>query len=270
MSRITDLPTETLKAILESLSETDLQSLLASQLVCKSFHNIIETILGQSVYKSTSDHITSTGKDLKINTLLYSKFKPLFNTGQSSNGDAKIKHLNPPFQKLAWAKTKAKREPFLRLDASWRKILVTAGTAPITHLEIVKVFTVYGGTSMTHYQVELPSSGLNMGTFYDLLLSPNATWGSNTSSWKLRVGSRLRNYEDWVALRRTSTYPSSESINGLFDDGGERTKQTATLYVNGGRGCVMRSYNNDKEDNEIWRPNIIGKSIKCVKLSESK
>ncbi|KAI6087763.1 hypothetical protein F4821DRAFT_235163 [Hypoxylon rubiginosum] len=236
MTNLSNLPNEILIAILEILAAEDLQSLIASQRASRLFHALIEDILYDIQNKSATRHEDDDSEEMRIHPLWKIKFGGLFNTADSFtaaekkrlayltlNGDYTL-----PFRRLPWAKSLHRRCAHTRPEASWRDISLTFGQAPITHLDVVKSYSAPEGDSVDYYQVDLDSSGLTMGLFFDILLSDKATYGFETGSWELILGRRLRSYDI------LSEYECFIADDRDLVDFGKEAWQAAVLYVRGG------------------------------------
>ncbi|KAI0854216.1 hypothetical protein F5Y00DRAFT_3234 [Daldinia vernicosa] len=280
---LSSLPPETLSLILEFLADEDLTSLILAQRVCKRFQATIERILFQSPPRRAWNRTNLIG----VCPLLLGKFSHLFVNGNRKLGPDEGRNTGIPFRRLPWA---AKRQedgttvkavamqdsPYLRPEASWRRLSVTFGAGPVVRsVDVVKVLTVYGGTSMDYKQLDIPPllskvSGdadesveegeegiLTMGLLYDLLASGAGHMGYVTTSWQFLPGSRLSSYNDWQKLRINNRYPGGERIKELF----VKDDQSAVLFVTGHRGCTMNGCMRRKscsEEDEVWEPEAIG------------
>ncbi|KAI1764295.1 hypothetical protein GGR53DRAFT_329057 [Hypoxylon sp. FL1150] len=235
MTDLSNLPNEILIAILVILATDDLQSLIASQRASRRFHALIQDIIYDIENKSAIRH-DDDSEEMQIHPLWRTKFKGLFNTVDSFTASEKKKlaylTLNGdytlPFRRLPWAKSPYKRFAHMRPEASWRGISLTFGGVPITHLDVVKSYSAPEGDSVDYYQVDLDSSGLTMGLFFDILLSDKATYGFETGSWELILGRRLRSYDV------LSEYECFISDDRDLVDFGKEARQAAVLYVRGG------------------------------------
>ncbi|KAI0009999.1 hypothetical protein F4779DRAFT_579513 [Xylariaceae sp. FL0662B] len=250
-----DLPPETVASIFGFLAEEDLPSLIVAQSVCRAFKATIEHIFPKNLSRSSTQGDVG---EINFHPLLMSKFGTLFDTNSCLPETDELRCLDNditlPFRCLPWAITEATRAPYLYPEATWRQMSVTWGGPPITRLDLCSSMTVYGGTSMAYYQVELPPAGLTMGLLYDLLLSYRIIFNSSTRDWQLLLGKHLESYGDWQILSSQSTYPSPGAIRRLFADY-NGTGQSAVLLVHSSRGCTG---NTPKDIGDAWRPKPIG------------
>lgn len=261
---LSKLPPETLTQILNTLAEVDLLTLMTSQAVCRQFRDIAQVILS----RPTAD-ADSNPAQLAIHPVLETKFSSLLDSNNCFEHDPNSKsrpHLKDdidrPFQTLSWAQTDAKRAPYLRPEASWRRLRLTKGRHTITRLDLCKILTVYGGTSMKYFQLELPPSGLTMGILYDFLLSSKATFDSQTRRWRLLAGKHLISYDEWWKVRGRSSYPSENAIMEVFANNQDHP-HSAVLLVEGLRGCTGPWGHKPREDG-VWYPESIGKeTLEC-------
>ncbi|KAI1460412.1 hypothetical protein F4805DRAFT_392268 [Annulohypoxylon moriforme] len=235
MAYFLDLPNEVLITILELLATGDLQSLILLQLTNRRLYALVRDV----IYNIQNASVAGSNNKLRethIHPFLKIKFKGLFNTADcftaaeksklaylSLNGDYTL-----PFRRLPWAQDENKRRAYFRPEASWRDIPLTFGQAPITHLDVVKSYSAPEGDSVDYYQLEMPSSGMTMGLFYDVLLCDTATYRRETGSWELIVGKRLRSYD--VLSEYECFIPDDRDLV----DYGEDARQAAVLYVRGG------------------------------------
>ncbi|KAI1659775.1 hypothetical protein F4813DRAFT_323932 [Daldinia decipiens] len=280
---LSSLPPETLSLVLEFLADEDLTSLILAQRVCKRFQAIIERILFQLPLRRVWNGTNPIG----VCPLLLGRFNHLFVNGKRKFSPDGGWNTGIPFRRLPWA---AKRQadgaavkavvmqdsPYLRREASWRRLSVTFGAGPsVRSVEVVKVLTVYGGTSMEYKQLDIPHplskvSGdadenvdvgeegiLTMGLLYDLLASGVGHMGQITTSWQFLPGRRLGSYDDWQKLRTQNQYPDVKQIKKIF----VKDHESAVLFVTGHRGCTMgkrmRTKSFDDED-KVWEPEVIG------------
>ncbi|KAH9985307.1 hypothetical protein F4779DRAFT_318429 [Xylariaceae sp. FL0662B] len=238
MANILDLPNEILIAILEHLAIVDLQTLVLSQFTDRRLHELGQDVIS-NIQRNMNDDIKVVNEQPSIHPLLRAKFKPLFNSADCFTEDEKRQYaflsLNGdyvlPFCRLPWARSESDRSAFIRPDASWRNISLTFGQPPITHLDIVKSYSTSRGDSVDYYEVELPSSGLTMGIFYDLLLDEDATYGNETGSWELLLGLKLRSYD--VLFEYECFIPTDQELVVS----GREARQAAVLYVRGNNEC---------------------------------
>ncbi|KAI2781615.1 hypothetical protein F4815DRAFT_68754 [Daldinia loculata] len=280
---LSSLPPETLSLVLEFLADEDLTSLILSQRVCKRFQATIERILFQLPLRRAWDGTNPIG----VCPLLLGKFSHLFVNGKGEFSPDEGWNTGIPFRRLPWA---AKRQadgaavkavamqdsPYLRREASWRRLSVTFGAGPsVRSVDVIKVLTVYGGTSMEYKQLDIPPplsevSGnadesveegregiLTMGLLYDLLASGVGHMGQITTSWQFLPGSRLGSYNDWQKLRLQNRYPDVKRIKELF----VKDNESAVLFVTGHRGCTMGRRMRRKscsEEDKVWEPKVIG------------
>lgn len=257
MARLQDLPTESFILILEWIARIDIQSLIISQLTSKQFHSVVRDVL-LSIQNGDQRHESCPEEKSVIHPLWKFKFRGLFNLADCfTEGDrARLIYLTLdgdymlPFRRLPWAQDEVRRAAYLRPEASWRPLSLTFGHAPVTHLDVVKTYSSSDGSRDTvdYYQVGLPSSGLSMGLFYDLLLSEGVTYGCNTGGWELLLGKRLRSYD---VLLEYECFIADDSE--LVEFGGV-AQQAAILYVRGG------STYEDNLDQGTWIPRRIGKA----------
>ncbi|CAJ2504059.1 Uu.00g114530.m01.CDS01 [Anthostomella pinea] len=251
MTRLLDLPPETLINTLKFLAEVDFSCLIRAQLTCQAFQSIIRNIVFGRGAASGSP---------SVHSLLRSKFRGLFDSkdwkGLTSpyDGDPRTR-----FRQLPWAATDSTRAPWLRPDASWRQLSVTALRLPITHLDLLKASSSWGRTSLHYAQVELPPQGLTMGLFYDLLLS-GASCGGDISSWQLVLGKKLESYDEWQRMNNRGLYgPSDNQLRSLFVEDGS-SKQSAIFFTSSSSGCVLPSWSLEELEAQaqLWQPRIIG------------
>ncbi|KAI1470135.1 uncharacterized protein F4812DRAFT_315627 [Daldinia caldariorum] len=301
-----NLPPETLSLILEFLADEDLTTLILAQRVCKHFQASIERIVFQLPLCKKWNGPGPIG----ICPLLQDKFGQLFvhKRREKNMGIAKSWGTDLAFRSLPWAAGRGKggaevREvemrdsPYLRPEASWRRLSVTFGAGPaVRSVDVLKALTMYGGTSMDYEQLVIPppppphafyslkKSGvddgttaadasskeeeeeaqedgegiLTMGLLYDLLASGEGHMGYVTTGWQFLPGTRLRSYDDWQELSARERYPGRKRIAQLF----VRDEESAGLLVTGHRGCVMGMPRREKqalsEEERLWVPRAIG------------
>ncbi|KAK7751918.1 hypothetical protein SLS62_006219 [Diatrype stigma] len=257
MAGFHDLPTEAFVLILDWLKIIDLQSLILSQRTNRQFRSIVQDALSSRENRGWERRSQWAGSP-RIHPLWQSKFRGLFHSADALttkdrqrlvfltlDGDHTL-----PFRQLSWAQDEMKRSSYLRPEASWRAMSVTIGCAPITHLDLVKTYSTSDGTRDTvdYCQVDIPSSGLTMGMFYDLLLSEGVTYGCDTGCWELLLGKRLRSYDALVE------YECFIADDEELVESGEPSRQAAILSVSGGSGCDVNL------EREAWIPHPIGKN----------
>ncbi|KAI1379658.1 hypothetical protein F4677DRAFT_338520 [Hypoxylon crocopeplum] len=235
MAGLLSLPNEILIAILEALATVDLKALITSQLTNRRFNALVQDAI-YNIQNISTAYYEDDDDEIRIHPLWRTTFKGLFNTADcftvmekrrmaflSLNGDYTL-----PFYRLPWAQKESKRNAYLRPGASWRNISLTFGGPPIKHLDVVKSYSAPEGDSVEYYQLDLASSGMTMGLFYDVLLCENATYGSETGSWELILRRRLRSYD--VLSEYECFIPDDRDLV----DFGEEARQAAVLYVRGG------------------------------------
>ncbi|RYP42075.1 hypothetical protein DL768_010400 [Monosporascus sp. mg162] len=259
MATLTDLPTESLILVLEWLAKIDLQSLIVSQLTSQRFHAAVQDVLANAQNRGLRQNSLSEEKPA-VHPLWASKFEGLFNSAdcftEAERRELRYLTLDGdftlPFRRLPWARTGLGRAAYLRPEASWRSLSLTFGKAPITQLDLVKSYSYGGdgGDSVEYYQVDVPSSGLTMGLFYDVLLCKSASYGNETGGWELLLGKRLRSYD--VLFE----YECFIADDPDLVEAGEEARQAAILYVRGGSTDEVDQL---KPDSGIWIPNIISK-----------
>ncbi|CAJ2512264.1 Uu.00g052790.m01.CDS01 [Anthostomella pinea] len=142
-----------------------------------------------------------------------------------------------------------------KLPPTWRDLSVTWGGPRITRLDVVKVLTVYGGTSMSYHQLALPDSGLTMEMLYDLLLERDNVLDVDGARWQLFVGRQLGSYDEWQRPRARCQYPN-QIVKLLV--GGEDVRHSAVLYVDGHRDCNMGVRYRESEAQGLWELEPIG------------
>ncbi|RYP03096.1 hypothetical protein DL764_005379 [Monosporascus ibericus] len=258
MAKLRDLPTELLILVLEWLGKIDLQSLIVSQLTSKQFHAAVQDVLTDAQNRDLRQDPLSEEKPA-VHPLWASKFGALFNSADCfTEADRReLRYLTLdgdftlPFRRLPWARAGLGRAAYLRPEASWRSLSLTFGQAPITQLDLVKNYSYGGGgDSVEYYQVDVPSSGLTMGLFYDVLLCERANYGNETGAWELLLGKRLRSYD--VLFE----YECFITDDPDLVEAGEEARQAAILYVRGGSTDEVDPL---KHDRGTWIPHIIGK-----------
>ncbi|KAI8961406.1 hypothetical protein F5Y11DRAFT_228928 [Daldinia sp. FL1419] len=280
---LSSLPPESLSVVLEFLAEEDLISLILAQRVCKRFQATIDRILFQLPLRKARKGTGHIG----VCPLLLNEFGQLFIHGKREFSSDEGWNTGIPFRRLPWA---IKRQvegatvraaamidsPYLRPEASWRRISVTFGNGPgVRTVDVVKVLTVYGGTSMEYKQLDIPSPSagvsevdssnaedgeegiLTMGLLYDLLASGEGHMGYVTTGWQFLPGSRLGSYNEWQKLRIKSRYPDVKRIKELF----VKDDSSAVLFVTGHRGCTTGARMRKKEiyeEDRVWEPVPLG------------
>ncbi|RYP73471.1 hypothetical protein DL770_007764 [Monosporascus sp. CRB-9-2] len=266
MAKLRDLPTESLILVLEWLEKIDLQSLIVSQLISKQFHAAAQDVLASAQNRGLRQDSLSEEKPA-AHPLWASKFEGLFNSADCfTEADRReLRYLTLdgdftlPFRRLPWARTGLGRTAYLRPEASWRSLSLTFGQPPITQLDLVKSYSYggdggdyheYGSDSVEYYQVDVPSSGLTMGLFYDVLLCEGANYGNETGGWELLLGKRLRSYD--VLFE----YECFIADDPHLVEAGEEARQAAILYVRGGSTDEVDPL---KPDSGTWIPHFIGK-----------
>ncbi|KAI1386781.1 uncharacterized protein F4822DRAFT_326206 [Hypoxylon trugodes] len=248
MANLSNLPNEILITVLEILATVDLQSLIISQLTNRRFRELGQDAIYNVQRKSAVSHDGDT-EDIEINPFWRDKFQGLFNTADSFTPKERGKlsfltldgDYTRPFRRLPWAQLENRRVAYLRPEASWRDISLTFGKAPITHLDVVKGYSGSGGDLVDYYQLDLPSSGLTMGLFYDVLLCDKATYRHETGSWELIVGRRLKSYD--VLSEYECFIPDDRD---LVD---KEAHQAAILFVRGG---PVRRRPSEVEGQDSW------------------
>ncbi|KAI0841167.1 hypothetical protein F5Y06DRAFT_214512 [Hypoxylon sp. FL0890] len=248
MTNLLNLPNEILIAILEIVATVDLQSLITLQLTNRRLPALVRDAIN-NVQNISSLKYEDDG-ETQIHPLWKTKFESLFNTADCFTMDEKRRMLylslngdyTLPFRRLPWAEKYDKRKTYIRPEASWRNISLTFGRAPITQLDVVKSYSAPEGDSVDYYQVELPSCGMTMGLFYDVLLSEKATYRRETGSWELIIGRRLRSYD--VLSEYECFIPDDRDLV----EWGVEARQAAILYVRGG----PVSHISTSEDEDDW------------------
>ncbi|KAI1143269.1 hypothetical protein F5Y05DRAFT_147857 [Hypoxylon sp. FL0543] len=271
---LVNLPAETLSLILEFLAEKDLASLLLAQRVCRRFQDAIERILTR--HHNINCAAPSSFIRHQFHILFDTENKPTF---FASTGARKLSDLGIVFSSLPWVADRRrngehaevrngdmKAAPHLRPEASWRRLSAAWGLGglDVKSLDVVKVLSTYGGTRCKYAQLDIPPGPrgdegvLTMGLLYDLLASGLGHLGRMTRGWRLMRGRRLRSYDDWLLLRRSSVHLSQECIMHLFVE----DEDSAVLFVTGLKGCkgVSRLARIESEDPDecIWEPSAIG------------
>ncbi|KAI0408007.1 hypothetical protein F4802DRAFT_620118 [Xylaria palmicola] len=260
MAILQDLPTETLILILRFLAMLDLQSTLLAQRVSRRFRGVIQDAVLHNAPGSRpgpGPEAAQDGSAVEINPLLQAKFRGLFSSADcftaaerarywflTLDGDATL-----PFRRLPWAGTSsppARRDAFLRPEASWRGLSPTFGASSssssssspptLRRLDVVKSFEGGAGRAPVAYaQVELPPAGLSMALLYDVLLcGEEALYGRETGSWQLLVGKRLRSFD---VLYRWGCFIVDPGESRLVGD----APDAAILFVRGGEGCARQA-----------------------------
>ncbi|KAH9905572.1 hypothetical protein F4778DRAFT_667642 [Xylariomycetidae sp. FL2044] len=263
MTAVLDLPTELLFAVLSVLGAIDLQSLIVAQGTCRSLRDIAQDILrSDTVQRNQWANVPDCPP--RIHPLLETNFSCLFNTARCFTPAEKQKLIYltlagdylRPFRRLPWARNDVSRDTYLRPEASWRTLSITAGQLPITHLDVVKNFSAGSDDFVEYYQTELPATGLNMGHLYDVLLSRDATFGRYTGSWELLLGRRLRSFD---VLHEYECFITSDEDLVISNS---ESRQAAILFVRGSAECDdLQAGELGKED---WRPTPLGKC--CPRL----
>ncbi|KAK8049516.1 hypothetical protein PG994_011246 [Apiospora phragmitis] len=276
MAQLQYLPTEILVQILQHVRHVDFRTFLFSQATSRIFRSIVQDMI-VSVHQSSSS--AQQQEKPCLHPFLQPRFAPLFNTTDAFTAEERAKNIyyylslegdcTLPFRRLPWAQSAAEREIYLRPEASWRHLpLLTGGNGggggPITQLEIVKNYATQTSDTVKYFQVELPGSSsslsattgqLTMGMFYDLLLSEKATYGWETGSWELHLGTRLRNI-DLLYEYECYVYNDPDLVD--LD-----APHCAVLHVLGGSGCDHEFAGVDWET--CWRPQILGpKPPRCL------
>lgn len=189
---------------------------------------------------------------------------------------------NRPFRRLLWSKGTTRRECYLRAEASWRQLSITCGGGPpITHLDIVKSYSSedFNEDGRDHIQYLQADFGaytpdhivhpMTMGDLYNLLLCGGrvgdagaVTFGDETGSWELLVGSRLRSYD--TLFEYECFIPSDDALV----DRGPEADQSAILYVRGGTVELddqdRRFAEPEDEGSGGWTPEIFGQTPKLL------
>ncbi|KAI1383421.1 uncharacterized protein F4822DRAFT_77352 [Hypoxylon trugodes] len=229
--------------------------------------------------------------------LLQRNFGPLFDSTAilglpPGAGSSSRKPPTEVFRRLPWVakrcdtgdgvpRVRHMREcPFLRPEASWRRLSATWGLGEenaIKNLDVIKVVTVYGGTGMSFDQLEIPKTsgseggeetgeeegGLTLGLLYDLLASGKGHSGQATMHWRVLPNRRLSSYDGWLRVRDRERYPRTESIEHLFVP----EMGSAVLYVKAHRSCTMgmsMGKRIENPDDVPWYPRVLGKEDEVV------
>ncbi|KAI0385881.1 hypothetical protein F5Y04DRAFT_159118 [Hypomontagnella monticulosa] len=275
---LSSLPPEILSHTLEFLPQENLASLITARQVCKRFQAAIDYIL---FHRASSAADSDDGIPV-INPLFLRHFSNIFDRAGSvrvveGSETRRAKDPGRPFRRLPWAagptvearvsQSKMQRSPFLRPEASWRRLSVTYGAGPaIRRVDVVKLFTTYGGRNVTYSQLEIPplsenegSEGvLTMGLLYDLMVSRQGGMTASTTGWKLLPGRRFRSFDTWLRARSQSRYPSLQRITDLFVEDAE-SRDSAVLFITAQRGCRSAPRKPDIDEGlEIWKPEAIG------------
>ncbi|KAK8089119.1 hypothetical protein PG997_004080 [Apiospora hydei] len=267
MAQLQYLPTEILIQILQYVRHVDFGAFLFSQAASRLFRSIIQDMIISAQQPSLS---SAQGQERPcLHPFLQRRFAPLFNTTAAFTAEERVKNVyyylslegdcTLPFRRLPWAQDEAEREIYLRPEASWRRLPLLAGDGgAITQLEIVKNYTTQTSDTVEYLQVELPSlqQQLTMGTFYDLLLGEQATYGWETGSWELHLGTRLRNI-DLLFEYECYVYNDPELVDL------DAPPHCAVLHVLGGSGCDQEFAGVDWET--CWKPQVLGqKPPRCL------
>ncbi|CAJ2513172.1 Uu.00g012910.m01.CDS01 [Anthostomella pinea] len=255
MASLPNLPNEILIAILERLANTDLQSLISSQRTSSRFHALARDILF-----NTQGHHLNAPAPSSFPGFLKARFGYILNTAAcfteaekktrifylSLNGDS-----TRPFRRFPWARDRDTRAAYLRPDASWRALSPTFGTAPITHLDVVRSYACdFEGADVVSYaQADLPPSGLTLGMLWDMLLSDGGTFGSDTGSWEVQLGRRLRSFDTLWEFQCFITDNEALVVRG------DEAAEAAILYVRGSQDSVTPPLRCDEDG---WIPGRIG------------
>jgi hypothetical protein len=254
MPSIREIPIEILTSIFEYLGATDLISLLVSQRVCRQFRSVSQHALQRLV--AATEKVAS-------NTTIQERFSSILDYSTSNIHSYHSDCPESAFRKLPWAQDAHTRAPCICPDSSWRSLSVTWGSLPITHLEIIKMCTIFGPTRLDHYYVDVPASGLTLGAVYDLILSSEC-YESDTAKWELMVGKWLTVYDDFHQLRvngSDSDIPKDDVMEILVADG--QASRAAVLFIEGFRDCTGPDYTRHSDQ---WAPKIMGQeTLKCLR-----
>ncbi|KAK8056319.1 hypothetical protein PG993_001546 [Apiospora rasikravindrae] len=272
MAQLQYFPTEILIQILQHVRHVDFRAFLFSQATSRLFRSIVQDMI-TSVQQSSFSSAHRQEKPC-LQPFLQRRFAPLFNTTNAFTAEERAKNVyyylslegdcTLPFRRLPWAQDEAERKIYLRPEASWRRLPLLAGDGgAITQLEIVKNYTTQTSDTVEYLQVELPSPSssttmgqLTMGTFYDLLLGEQATYGWETGSWELHLGTRLRNI-DLLFEYECYVYNDPELVDL------NAPPHCAVLHVLGGSGCDQEFAGVDWET--CWKPKVLGqKPPRCL------
>ncbi|KAK8082040.1 hypothetical protein PG996_000821 [Apiospora saccharicola] len=271
MAQLQHIPTEILIQILQYVRQVDFRAFFFSQATSRIFRSIVQDMITSVNKSSSSSTIRQQQERFCLHPFLQTRFAPLFNTSDAFTADERARNVyyylslegdcTLPFRRLQWAQSEAEREVYLRAEASWRRLPLLGDGGPITQLEIVKNYTTQTSDTVEYLQVELtpPSSSssasagqqqLTMGTFFDLLLSKQATYQWETGSWELHLGTRLRNVD---LLYEYECYVPTDPDLLDFD-----APHCAVLNVLGGTGCDQEFLGVNWET--CWRPRILGEN----------
>lgn len=124
------------------LVQTDIRTLLTSaQRVCREWLNLITTSpsIQKVLYFTSIKDSNGKSNETTLNPLLTEKFSPIFPAKDRPD------RYGFDFSDLEWTKDPSSLAPFVRADASWRKMLVQQ--PPIPELGLFGLFHAMRGDS---------------------------------------------------------------------------------------------------------------------------
>jgi hypothetical protein len=124
------------------LIQTDIRTLLTSaQRVCRDWLNLVITSpsIQKALYFTPIKESEGEPNEKTLNPLLKEGFPPMFPPKDSSSYDGF------DFSDLEWTKDPSRLAPFVRADASWRKMLIQQ--RPISEIGLFSLFSAKGGDS---------------------------------------------------------------------------------------------------------------------------
>lgn len=156
MAVLDHLPNEILIHVLRELRALDLQTFLVCQAVKRRFRVLVQDLLltGPPGPETEDGWTGAAAAPSRVHPLLAARFQCLFDTAAAFTIDDRQSSLAArsmylslqgdyllPFRSLPCfrAQSDSQRAAATRPEASWRRLSVTEGRTPITHLDIVKV-----------------------------------------------------------------------------------------------------------------------------------
>ncbi|KAI2615764.1 hypothetical protein GGS26DRAFT_456443 [Hypomontagnella submonticulosa] len=149
-----------------------------------------------------------------------------------------------------------RESPFLRPQASWRRLNVTFGAGlAIQKLDVLEIPPL-----STAEDSENRDGVLTMGLFYDFMVSGEGAMTTETMDWRLLPGYRLGSFDEWLRVRSRSS--ESRGIIKMFElfIADDESRHSAVLFITAQEWHQAESSvpSIDDEGLSTWEPRAIG------------
>ncbi|KAK8850972.1 hypothetical protein PGQ11_013451 [Apiospora arundinis] len=264
MSKVTRLPMEVMSMILTALGDIDLKTLIVARAVSTQFHDLIETIVFQTRHRQP----TESG-EMEFDPFLRTEFfsivsdlDPTPRLNEDGNPSYREFRLFETLRDLPWSKTEASREPYLRAEASWRRLCVTVGGPPITNLACVHLSNSLGNgypmphakcSSAVYSEVIMLSPWLTMGCLYDALIMSEDGFNYGREHRDLFLGQRVADFSHAEYLCRTRLTVDRRELSPMYVKDAE-SRSSAVLQIDVSLGDADSGMDGYVGWRDLWYP----------------